>query len=296
MKFHKFIVLTAFVFLTLTTHAAVTGWTNWRGPHQAGRSDATDLPKSIKPADALWTHNIAGRGHAVIANGRVFAWGYRGKGADLQEVLLCLDEANGKTIWEHGYNDYLSDTVYSRYTVGAPTIDPATGWVYLMTTNGGVKCFNADGKIQWEYSLMERFGRLTFPNGRTGAAVIDGDLVIVRGVTSYWGKQGPARDRFYAFKKKTGAPVWASTPGVAPKDSSFSTPVLANVGARRVFYAGTGDGNVVCVDVRTGQPLWRFQLSHGGVNSSVVLSTAPAKAEWPASNSPPTSPRPASRS
>ena len=272
MKFNKFIVLTAFVFLTLTTHAAVTGWTNWRGPHQAGRSDATDLPKSIKSTDALWTHNIAGRGHAVIANGRVFTWGYRGKDADLQEVLFCLDEANGKTIWEHGYNDYLSDTVYSRYTVGAPTIDPATGWVYLMTTNGGVKCFNADGKIQWEYSLMERFGRLTFPNGRTGAAVIDGDLVIVRGVTSYWGKQGPARDRFYAFKKKTGAPVWASTPGVAPQDSSFSTPVLANVGARRVFYAGTGDGNVVCVDVRTGQPLWRYQLSHGGVNASVVVS------------------------
>ena len=119
---------------------------------------------------------------------------------------------------------------------------------------------------------MERFGRLTFPNGRTGAAVIDGDLVIVRGVTSYWGKQGPARDRFYAFKKNTGAPVWASTPGVAPQDSSFSTPVLANVGARRVFYAGTGDGNVVCVDVRTGQPLWRYQLSHGGVNASVVVS------------------------
>jgi outer membrane protein assembly factor BamB len=272
MKFHKLTALTALIiFSTLNTHAAVTGWTNWRGPHQAGRSDATDLPKAIRPADALWTHDIAGRGHAVIADGRVFAWGYRGKGADLQEVLLCLNEADGKTIWEHGYNDYLSDTVYSRYTVGAPTIDPATGWIYLMTTNGGVKCFNADGKIQWEYSLMERFGRLTFPNGRTGAAVIDGDLVIVRGVTSYWGKQGPARDRFYAFKKKTGAPVWASTPGVAPKDSSFSTPVLANVGARRVFYAGTGDGNVVCVDVRTGQPLWRFQLSHGGVNSSVVV-------------------------
>ena len=111
------------------------------------------------------------------------------------------------------------------------------------------------------YSLMERFGRLTFPNGRTGAPVIDGDLVIVRGVTSYWGKQGPARDRFYAFNKSTGVPVWASTPGVAPKDSSFSTPVLANVDGRRVFYVGTGDGNVACVDVRTGQALWRFQFT-----------------------------------
>ncbi len=272
MKFHKLATLTALLFFSsLTTHAAVTGWTNWRGPHQNGVSDATDLPKAIQAGDALWTHDIAGRGQPVIANGRVYSWGYRGDGPDLQEVLLCLNEADGKTIWEHGYNDYLSDTVYSRYTVGSPTIDPATGWIYLMTTNGGVKCFSPDGKMQWEYSLMERFGRLTFPNGRTGAAVIDGDLVIVRGVTSYWGKQGPARDRFLAFNKKTGAAVWASTPGVAPKDSSFSTPVLANVGARRVFYAGTGDGNVVCVDVRTGQPLWRFQLSHGGVNSSVVI-------------------------
>jgi len=274
----KRIFFTVFLFLglfSLSTHAAVSGWTNWRGPHQTGVSDATDLPKVIKlsgaGANLLWTHEIAGRGSAVIANGRVYSWGYRGTGPDLQEVLLCLNEADGKKIWEHGYNDYLSDTVYSRYSVGSPTIDPATGWVYLMTTNGGVKCFDADGKMQWEYSLMERFGRLTFPNGRTGAAVIDGDLVIVRGVTSYWGKQGPARDRFYAFKKKTGAPVWACTPGVAPKDSSFSTPVLANVGGRRVFYAGTGDGNVVCVDVRTGQPLWRFQLSQGGVNSSVVI-------------------------
>ncbi|HCU87944.1 MAG TPA: hypothetical protein DGP39_10460 [Verrucomicrobiales bacterium] len=261
--------------VALTSQAAVTGWTNWRGPHQAGRSDEKNLPDKLVVSgpgkNLLWTHDIAGRGSAVIAGGKVYAWGYRGDGPDLQEVLLCLNEADGKKVWEHAYNDYLSDTVYSRYSVGSPTVDPETGWIYLMTTNGGVKCFSPDGKMQWEYSLMERFGRLTFPNGRTGAAVVDGDLVIVRGVTSYWGKQGPARDRFYAFKKKTGAPVWASTPGVAPKDSSFSTPVLANLNGRRVFYAGTGDGNVVCVDVRTGQPLWRFQASQGGVNSSVVI-------------------------
>ena len=109
-----------------------------------------------------------------------------------------------------------------------------------MTTNGGVKCFSPDGKMQWEYSLMERFGRLTFPNGRTGAPVIDGNLVIVRGVTSYWGKQGPARDRFYAFNKSTGAPIWASTPGVAPKTvhSPHLSSLMWMVGA--CFTSGTG--------------------------------------------------------
>ena len=261
--------------VTLNSVAEIDGWTNWRGPHQSGRSDETSLPDKLVVSgpekNLLWTHEIAGRGSVVTAGDKVYAWGYRGDGPDLQEVLLSLDEANGKKLWEHAYNDYLSDTVYSRYSVGSPTVDPETGWIYLMTTNGGVKCLNPKGEIQWEYSLMERFGRLTFPNGRTGAPVIDGDLVIARGVTSYWGQQGPARDRFYAFNKTTGESVWASTPGVAPKDSSFSTPVLANIGGRRVFYAGTGDGNVVCVDVRTGQPLWRFQASQGGVNSSVVI-------------------------
>ena len=42
--------------------------------------------------------------------------------------MLCLNEADGKKVWEHAYNDYLSDTVYSRYSVGSPTVDPETGW------------------------------------------------------------------------------------------------------------------------------------------------------------------------
>ena len=38
---------------------------------------------------------------------------------------------------------------------------------------------------------MEEFGRLTFPNSRTASPVIDGDLVITRGITANWGTQGP---------------------------------------------------------------------------------------------------------
>ena len=163
MKLNKFAaiaVLGAFALSSFSSSAAVTGWTNWRGPHQNGVTDEKGLPDQIDPAkNLLWSYDIAGRGTPVIANGKVYAWGYRGKGPDLQEVLLCLNEADGELQWEHAYNDYLSDTVYSRYTVGSPTVDPATGWVYLMTTNGGVKCFSPDGKIQWEYS----YGALRAP-------------------------------------------------------------------------------------------------------------------------------------
>jgi outer membrane protein assembly factor BamB len=140
-----------------------------------------------------------------------------------------------------------------------------------MSTAGEMTGFTAEGKMLWQISMMEAYGRLTFPNGRTGAPVIDDDLVITRGITTNWGREGPARDRFYAFDKLTGDLVWSSTPGVGPTDSSFSTPVLAWHNGKRVFYCGTGCGNIVAVNARTGDPLWRYQFLAGGVNSSVLL-------------------------
>jgi outer membrane protein assembly factor BamB len=150
-------------------------------------------------------------------------------------------------------------------------IDRETGNVYVLTTAGEFVAFTSEGERLWEHSMMEDYGRLTFPNGRVGAPVIDGDLIIVRGITSNWGVQGQAADRFYAFDKKTGEIVWASTPGtIPPKDASFSTPILAWENGRRVFYCGTGDGSVVCVNARTGDPIWRYQISAGGVNGTLL--------------------------
>src|SRR2546430_10472319 len=129
----------------------------------------------------------------------------------------------------------------------------------------------ADGQPLWHHSLMEEFGRLTFPNSRTASPVIDGDLVITRGITANWGAQGPAADRFYAFDKKTGALVWASSPGDRPRDNSYSHPYLGWLGGKRVFYSATGDGSVVCVNARTGEPLWRVPLFKAGINATVLV-------------------------
>ena len=38
----------------------------------------------------------------------------------------------------------------------------------------------------------------------------------------------------------------------------------------RVFYAGTGDGSVVCVNARTGEPIWRVSLFRAGINATVI--------------------------
>jgi outer membrane protein assembly factor BamB len=197
--------------------------------------------------------------------------GYLGDGPDLQEGVACFDAENGKKLWERLYNDFISDVIYLRYATSTAVIDPETGNVFMQGTQGILAGFTPDGKELWKHSLMEEFGRLTFPNARTGSPVVDRDLVITRGITANWGAQGPASDRFYAFDKKTGELVWASTPGDRPKDNSFSSPILGWLGGKRVFYASTGDGSIVCVNARNGDALWRVPVFKAGINATVVV-------------------------
>ncbi|MFP6900995.1 MAG: PQQ-binding-like beta-propeller repeat protein, partial [Opitutales bacterium] len=255
-------------------HAVGGDWLYWRGPNGDGASKEVGLPEKLDLQDSslLWTHEIQGGGVPVAAGGRIYQFGYYGVTGELQEALVCMDAVSGEVVWERRYSDFLSDIVYNRYGVGAACVDAETGNVYFQTSPGLLLGLDKDGKLLWERSLMEEFSRLTFPNGRTGGPCVDGDLVIIHAITANWGSNGPARDRFYAFDKRSGELVWYSTPGITPKDSSFAPLIFEDLpDGRRVFYSGTGCGNVVCMDTRTGQSLWRFQMSNGGVNSGVVL-------------------------
>jgi len=254
---------------------AASGWLNWRGPDQNGVSTAkTKLPDTLEIGgpNHRWSFKVRGAGTPVVADGRVYAFGFYGETTDVEETLLCLDVKTGAKLWEYRFRDYLSDTTYNRYAIGAPVVDAETGNVYLESTWGQLFAFNRDGKLLWEHSMMEEYGRLTFPNGRTGSLAIDGPLIITDGITANWGADGPARNRFYAFDKRTGELVWFCTPGIEPLDSTFATPVFGNLGDQRVMYAGTGCGNIVCLNVRTGEPVWRFRLSQSGVNADVLLA------------------------
>ncbi|MBI4663473.1 MAG: PQQ-binding-like beta-propeller repeat protein [Verrucomicrobia bacterium] len=251
--------------------APARGWLSWRGPEQNGTSRETGLPEKLAVNQALWTADFPGASTPVIANGQLYIMGYLGDAEELREGIACFDAETGVKLWQQLFSDFLSDIIYRRYATSSPTVDAETGNVYVQGTQGILAAFTREGKRLWLHSMMEEFGRLTFPNGRTASPVIDGDLVITRGITANWGAHGPASDRFYAFDKQTGELVWSSSPGDRPKDNSYSFPYLCFLDGKRVLIATAGDGSVVCVNARTGEPIWRVPLGKAGINATVLV-------------------------
>lgn len=252
----------------------VEGWLDWRGPLQTGVSLEKGLPTKIDAKSALWTADYAGQSSPVIANGRLYIMGYEGDDADLQEGLACFDAESGKLLWKRLFNDFLSDVIYLRYSTSSPAIDPETGNIYTQGSQGLLSCFTPEGELLWQHSMMEKFGRLTFPNSRTASPLIDRELVITRGITSAWGAHGPAGDRLYAFDKKTGDLVWSSAPGDRPQDNTFCHPWLGIHEGKRVLYTAGGDSTLLAINARTGEPLWRVPVAKagakGGINAAVI--------------------------
>ena len=253
---------------------ATKGWLDWRGPAQTGVSLETGLPEKVDAKAALWTVDFPGQSAPVIANGRLYVMGYEGEGADLQEGVACFDAETGKLLWKRLYNDFLSDVIYLRYSTSSPSIDAETGNIYTQGSQGLLSCFTPEGELVWQHSMMEEFGRLTFPNNRTASPLLDRELVITRGITSSWGAHGPAGDRFYAFDKKTGELVWSSAPGDRPQDNTFCHPWLGWHEGKRVLYSAGGDSTLLALNARTGEPLWRTPVAKagakGGINAGVI--------------------------
>src|SRR5215212_9115601 len=257
---------------------AASDWAEWRGPNRDGISTEKNLPVKWSPTgeNLAWKAPYGGRSAPIVMGDRVYLQNSVGKGETLQERLMCFNADTGKLLWEHPFNVYLSDVPPHRIGWASPVGDPSTGNVYVFGVGGNLIGLNRDGKVLWERSLGEDFGLLTTHGGRTVSPIIDGDLVIISGVTFQWGQHGRGAHRFIAFDKKTGATMWISAPGGRPYDTTYAAPIIANINGTRLLIQGASDGFVHAVKPQTGEPVWKIEVSKRGLNTGVVLHGADA--------------------
>src|SRR5215217_2875277 len=252
---------------------AASDWAEWRGPARDGISSEKNLPVKWSPGgdNLAWKAPYGGRSAPIVMGDRVYLQNTAGKGETLQERLMCFNADTGKLLWEHRFNVYLSDVPPHRVGWASPVGDPSTGNVYVFGVGGNLIGLNRDGKVLWERSLGEDFGLLTTHGGRTVSPIVDGDLIIVSGVTFQWGKHGGGAHRFMAFDKKTGESVYVSAPGGRPYDTTYAPPIIVNVNGTRLLIQGASDGVVHAIKPQTGEPVWKYEISKRGLNTGVVV-------------------------
>lgn len=202
---------------------------------------------------------------------RVYLQNTAGKGETLQERIMCFDADHGKLLWEHRFNVYNSDVPPHRVGWASPVGDPTTGNVYALGVGGTLLSLSGSGKLLWERSLVENFGIITTHGGRTVSPIVEGDLVIVSGITAGWGNQARGNHRFLAFDKNTGDTLWVSAPGGRPTDTTYSALVTALINGTHLLISGGSDGAIHAMKVQTGEPVWKFNMSKRGINNGVVL-------------------------
>ena len=265
--------LTISVFLAVLTPSMASDWAEWRGPARDGISLEKGLPVKWSPAgdNLSWKAPYGGRSTPIVMNNRVFLQNTASKGELEQERVMAFDADTGKLLWEHRFNIFLSDVPPHRVGWASPVGDQATGNVYALGVGGSLLALTREGKVIWERSLGEDFGLLTTHGGRTVSPIIDGDLLIISGITFAWGPHARGAHRFMAFDKRTGETIWQSAPGGRPYDTTYAPPIIVNINGTRLLIQGASDGVVHAIKAQTGEPVWKYEISKRGINTGVVV-------------------------
>lgn len=251
----------------------VGDWPELRGPQRDGISRETALPErlSLDAGSLLWRAPFGGRSTPVVVGNRIYVQNPAGRGASLQERVMCLDANTGKVIWEYKFNTFQSDVPPHRLAWSSPAADPATGNIYALGSGAMVVALSKDGKHLWHRSIGEEFAAFTTHGGRTMSPVIDGDLVIISAALSNWGEHGNRAHRFVALHKATGEAVYVANPGGRPYDTAYAPPLIATLGGQRLLVDGLGDGAVHAIKPQTGEKVWSFAASKRAINTGVVV-------------------------
>jgi outer membrane protein assembly factor BamB len=265
----------ALALLAAASLALAGEWPSWRGPTQNGIATDTGLPStwSLDGENLIWRADLIGRSTPVVVDGRVCAQGREGEGAAMRERVACWDAGSGQLLWERHIGVYHTAVPFTRVGWASPAADLETGRIYVHSVGGWLVCYDAKGAVVWSRFLTEDFGHLSGYGGRTQSPVIEGDLLLLSFVSSGWGDQAAPRGRYWAFDKNTGDLVWVSTPSAMPYDmNTMSGIVVGDIGGRRTIVAGDADGWIYALAAATGEKLWSFQFSKGGLNANVLIA------------------------
>ena len=258
--------------VSIATLAQADDWPQWLGPQRdAVWRETGILDKFPAGGPPVKWRTPIGSGYTgpAVAAGRVYVMdrhlstGASNPGNAFErgeipgnERVLCLNEADGKVLWQHEY-----DCPYTVSYAAGPRATPliSGGKVYTLGAEGDLFCLDAlTGKVLWSRSFKKDFHARTPTWGFAGHPLLDGKKLIC-----LVGGEGSVA---VAFDKDTGKELWRA---LSCREPGYAPPTLITAGGTKQLILWHPEA-VNSLDPETGRVFWSHPWS---VRSGLSVAT-----------------------
>ena len=238
-------------------------WTRFRGPNGTGLSDAKTIPATWTDKDYRWQVDLPGIGHAspVIWGDKIFLLSADGENAT--RIVLCLDAADGHTLWSRSY----PSTAHTKHQLNSfasatPAVDAEQVYVAWSTPEEYTfVAFDHAGNEKWKLNL----GPFISQHSCGTSPIVYEDLVIL-------GNDQDGDSSLIAVERLTGSIRWK-----APRKKAvvaYSTPcVYTPAGGKPELIFNSEAHGISSTDPATGNSNWELEVfTMRSVSSPIIAA------------------------
>ena len=234
--------------LTLATTSIVVAqdWVQWRGPKRDGSVTGAASPK-IWPESfqKVWRVEI-GEGYSspIVSGGRAYVHGRR----DPEEVVLAIDLADGKVLWEKKYQATFKKNQYAVEMAKGPNATPLIigNRLFTLGVTGIINAWDtANGQQLWSKDFSNKIDTSKLFCGTAASPLaVNGKVIVQVGSDIHGGE-------ILALDPATGNPSW-EWHGLGP---GYASPIVVPINGQEQIVSMT-EGSIVGVDPQNGKELW----------------------------------------
>jgi outer membrane protein assembly factor BamB len=220
--------------------ALAQDWPQWRGANRDAKASGFTAPKTWpKELTQKWKVTVGlGDATPALVGNKLYVFVRQ----DTDEVIRCLDAANGKEVWSEKYDAQQVSGPASQHSGPRSSPTVAEGKVVTLGVGGVLSCVDAaKGKLVWRKDDFSG----AWPKFYTASSpIITGGLCIAQ-------LGGESEGGIVAYDLATGNQKWKWT----GDGTAYASPVLLTVEGTKMVVTLTAK-KIVGVGVADGKLLW----------------------------------------
>jgi outer membrane protein assembly factor BamB len=250
--------------ITTRAQAARGAWLQWGGPTRNFRVDSARLaPTWPEGGPRQQWRRALGEGYSsILAAGSTLVTMYR---RDDSEIVVALDAASGRTLWEYPYAAPLTHNGYFDVWLNASGPGPystpliADDTVYAVGVTGKFHALDLrTGAVRWSNDLVASFKLTDYNAFASSPIAYQGNVIL---------PLGGSQQGVVAFNRRTGTVAWRSE----PRELGPGSPILIDVDGHQELVVW-GQQEFGAIDPENGSALWRHpHAAQYGLNISTPV-------------------------